>query len=538
MQDFRMDEERGRRVVAVFETGMRQSIGRWARKPFTLFDWQRYDLTIPLFGWVRPDGFRRFKKSLNWTPKKNGKSGYAGGLGLTMLVADGEYSPEVYCSATTRAQAGIIHKVSRDIAKNSPAFASRLKIYDGVSRIVCPSNGGVFAALSSESKSSEGLNWHAWLCDEIHVNERALVEALEKGGIAREQSLLFAISTAGIFDPFSIGWQYWEHSQQIHTGALMDPSIHTLVYAADNADDFMDPAVHKRANPSLDLIVPAATLMAEAEEAKSIPTKINAFKRYNLNVWVQSSEGWMEYARWARCGAKDPTPCRMIDGELVLSKYAEKLRGRRCFGGLDLSSTRDLTAAALWFPPRNDKEPHQQITLFWLPGDDIVNLGLHAKAPYGLWCDEGWLHLTEGDVVDYQAIRQFFNAASQVFHVEDIGYDRHNATSIVSDMVEDGLEMVVHSQGFAGMSPPIKEMESLLSSNNTRLLHENHPVLNWNIANAQVIENSNGDRKIIKQNKAKRMHIDGLIANLSALWRVINDPYGGVSVYESRGMLG
>lgn len=535
LRDYRMSEEAGRRVVTFFEKGMRQTMSRWANKPFELFDWQKYDLTIPLFGWQSPQGLRRFRKSINWTPKKQGKSNYAGGLGNYMLVGDGEMSPEVYCSATSRQQAGIIHKVARDIAKASPALAKRVTPYDTMARMVCQKNNGVFQALSSETKGSEGLNWHLHIFDEIHVNSRPLVEALEKGGIAREQSLLFSISTAGIFDPYSIGWQYWEHSQHIHGGSIMDPKVHTLIYAADPASDWMDPAVHKRACPSLDLITKAEDMLQEANDAKKIPTKLNAFKRYNLNIWVQSAERWLNHDRWVSRGHKDPQPCMMRDGELILSPYAKALVGRHCFGGFDLSTTTDMTAAALWFPATSDGQPHYQITMFWVPGEDIVSLGHNAKAPYGQWIDEGWLHKTDGDVVDYQAMRQFYNAANKYFAIEDIGYDRFNATSIVSDLVSDGFELVTHPTGFGGMSPPIKEIESMLGKRGA-LCHENHPILNWNIANAQALSNSNGDRRLVRMHKQRRYHIDGACANLTALWRYINNPDAGPSVYETRGI--
>lgn len=535
MSDHRMDEARGRAVVDIIQKCMRQTMSRWAGKPFTLFDWQVYDLVVPLFGWVNSKGTRRFRKSINWTPKKQGKSNIAAAIGNYMLVADREYSPEIYCSATSRQQAGIIHKVARDIVKVSPALAKRVTLYETQARMVCPGNNGIFQALSSETKGSEGLNWHMWMCDEVHVNARPLVEALERGGIAREQSLLFAISTAGVFDPYSIGWQYWEHSQHIYDGSILDPKVHTLVYAAPPDCDWLDPAMHKYANPSLDLVTSASDMMQEAQNAKAIPQTLNSFKRYRLNIWVQSAERWLDYDRWIARGTKKPAPCRMVDGELVLSDYAKKLVGRRCYGGFDLSTTTDMTACALWFPG-DDGKPAHNLTMFWVPGDDLVNLAHNAKAPYGQWRDDGWLHVTDGDRVDYQALRKFLLAASDVFDLIDVGYDRFNATSIVSDLISDGFTMVQHPQGFGGQSPPIKEMESLLANPNA-LEHENHPILNWNVSGAQAWSNTNGDKRLVKMHKQRRYHIDGLCANLTALWRHINTPDDGPSVYETRGIM-
>lgn len=519
-----LDMERGIAAVGWLESNLIHTMGAWAGKPFDLFDWQVYDVIVPLFGWVRKDGTRRFRKAAIWVPKKNGKSGLASGFALLLTCGDGEPSAHVYCAAKAKHQADTVHKQARAFAKKSPTLRGQLRVLDSTYRIVHPESDSFFAAVSSDAGIQEGLNWHALVMDELHVVDRALFASLEEGGMARREPLMLNISTAGEYDETSIGWTIWDYSQKVLSGDVVDTSFFARIYAADKDADPGDPVVWRAANPSLGITFQEDVLKAKWERTKASASTLPDFLRYHLNVWVQAQQRWLPPDEWHAC--RDDIP----DDQLV---------GRPCYAGMDLSSVRDMTAVALLFPPWKDDQRWRVRVRYWLPGENITDLGRKASAPYPSWVRDGWLSLTDGNIVDDQAVRRFIVEASKIYDLREVAFDRYLSTSVVTQLSEsDNIPMVEFGQGFISMNPAIKELERLIAGR--EIAHDGNPILSWNVSNAQLSRDAADNVKLVRGNKGKAMryHIDGLIALCMAVGRAAqNKGQRTTSVYEERGMV-
>jgi phage terminase large subunit-like protein len=523
-------------VVEYFETHLVHSKGQWAGQPFVLLDWQQYDVIMPLFGWVRPDGARRFRRALIWIPKKNGKSALASGLGLYLLDGDEEPGAEVYAAAVDTDQAQIVFSEAERMVRASDVLSERLKVIPSTKRIVTRDLLCLFKALSADSKKHEGLNIHGALIDEIHAHPNAdLWDTLYYGGAARTQPLLFSISTAGDYDETSVGWQQYEYTTQVLDTTVTDLSLFGYVCDAAKDADWQDPAVWLRANPSLGAIISLEDMKEKCNEARQKPTQQAQFKMYRLNIWTQQRDPWMDVDRWRACAATFKRGERKTHGTLR-AKLESELAGRPCYAALDLSLSDDITAKALWFPPQEEGERHRVLLDFWIPEDNVTEKGTANKASYAVWVDQGYLHTTPGDWVDYDAVRQALADDADRYEILEVGYDRWNATSIVQDLIEDGFTLEKIGQGYGSMNAPTKEFERLVM--HKELEHEANRVMQWQIANARAVYNPAGDVKLTKTNsqRTKRYKIDGVIAAIMGLSRVLANETQP-SVYETRGIV-
>jgi phage terminase large subunit-like protein len=482
-------------------------------------DWQVFDVVMPMFGWMRgTDGrygldgrdgpgqgegaraVRRFRRAAVWTPKKNGKSGLASGLGLYLLIGDAEEGAEVYCAASSRRQAGIIHKEAQKMVRRSAALKGRARVLESTNRILFPKTDSHFEAISSEAGVQEGLNWSGLMFDELHVADRNLVQTLEEGGIARAQSLMLAISTAGIYDPNAVGWDWWQLSQGVQRWSIQDWSFFSVMYAAPDTADPGAPETWRRANPSLGVILQEDQMAETWERAKHSSAQVASVRRYRLNQWVKSSHAWIEMKRWERLAG-------VLDEAL--------LKGRPCWGGLDLSSTIDLSAFGLWFPGREEGEPSWWRCWFWLPEDNLEEIARAAQAPYRAWADEGKILLTDGDVIDHGAIRRKIVDVAGQYDLQQIAFDPWQATQIMTQLQEeDGIEMVRYPQQGPVLSPALKAMETEVRKGLLR--HEGCPVMTWMMASAEVATDHNGNCRLVKGDRRARRKIDGVISMVMA----------------------
>ena len=304
---------------------LRHSKGEWAGETFTLAPWQAF-IVGALFGWKRDDGLRRFRTAYCAVPRKNGKSSTSAGIGLYLLVADGEQGAEVYSAATTRDQARIVFDEARRMVATSPALRRRVELL--INNLHVAASASRFMPLSSDSSTMDGLNVHGAIIDELHAHKtRGVVDVLDTATGARRQPLLFEITTAG-YDRHSICFEHHDYSIKVLDGVLQDDSWFAYIAAADEGDDWTDPKVWRKANPNFGISVKEDDLARKAEKAVALPGAQNAFRRLHLNQWTEQAERWIDMAAWDACDAPvDP----------------ERLRGRACFGGLDLSTTTDLS---------------------------------------------------------------------------------------------------------------------------------------------------------------------------------------------------
>ena len=493
--------------------------GTWAGKPFVLLPWQE-KIVRDLFGVKKANGYRQFNTAYIEIPKKNGKSELAAAIALLLTCADGEQRAEVYGCAADRQQASIVFEVAADMVRMCPALSKRVKILASQKRIVYLPTNSFYQVLSAEAYSKHGFNIHGVVFDELHTQpDRKLFDVMTKGsGDARMQPLYFLITTAGT-DTHSICYETHQKAEDILAGRKHDSTFYPVIYGAGDDEDWTDPEVWKRANPSLGETIGLDKVEAACESARQNPAEENAFRQLRLNQWVKQSVRWMPMKKWDECAGP---------------VYESELAGRVCYGGLDLSSTTDITAFVLVFPPRDEAEPYYILPYFWVP-EETMDLRIRRDhVPYDLWERQGFLMTTEGNVIHYGAIEKFIENLGERYNIREIAFDRWGAVQMVQNLEGAGFTVVPFGQGFKDMSPPTKELMKLVLER--RIVHGGHPVLRWMMDNIFIRTDPAGNIKADKEKSTEK--IDGAIAAIMALDRAVrcgNDT--GESVYDKRGIL-
>lgn len=493
--------------------------GTWAGKPFELIDWQE-QIIRDLFGTLKPNGYRQFNTAYIEIPKKQGKSELAAAVALLLTCGDGEERAEVYGCAADRQQAAIVFDVAADMVRMCPALSKRVKILASQKRLIYTPTNSFYQVLSAEAYSKHGFNIHGVVFDELHTQpNRKLFDVMTKGsGDARMQPLYFLITTAGT-DIHSICYETHQKAKDIIEGRKIDPTFYPVIYGADESDDWTDPKVWKKANPSLDITVGIDKIKAACESAKQNPGEENAFRQLRLNQWVKQAVRWMPMEKWDKC---------------AFSVDEDELEGRICYGGLDLSSTTDITAFVLVFPPLDEDDKYIILPYFWIPEDNLTLRVNRDHVPYDVWERQGFLQTTEGNVVHYGFIEQFIERLGERFNIREIAFDRWGAVQMVQNLEGMGFTVVPFGQGFKDMSPPTKELMKLVLEQ--KIAHGGHPVLRWNMDNIYIRTDPAGNIKADKEKSTEK--IDGAVATIMALDRAIrcgNDH--GASVYDERGIL-
>ena len=493
--------------------------GTWAGKPFLLLDWQE-QIIRDLFGIVKPNGYRQFNTAYIEIPKKNGKSELAAAVALLLCCGDGEQRAEIYGCAADRGQATIVFDVAADMVRMCPALNKRCKILASQKRIIYTPTNSFYQVLSAEAYSKHGFNIHGVVFDELHTQpNRKLFDVMTKGsGDARMQPLYFLITTAGT-DTNSICYETHQKAVDILEGRKIDPTFYPVIYGAGQEEDWTDPKVWKKANPSLGETIGMDKVKTACDSARQNPGEENSFRQLRLNQWVKQAVRWMPMKKWDAC---------------AFPVNPEDLEGRVCYGGLDLSSTSDLTAFVLVFPPEEDEEPYYILPFFWLPEETLPIRVNRDHVPYDVWERQGYIQTTEGNVVHYGYIEKYIERLGERYNIREIAFDRWGAVQMVQNLEGMGFTVVPMGQGFASMSPPTKELMKLTLEK--KLAHGGHPVLRWNMDNIFIRTDPAGN---IKADKAKSTEkIDGAVATIMALDRAIrcgNDT--SESVYDSRGLL-
>lgn len=495
------DKERADRAVMFIEN-LKHTKGKWDNKNFFLLPWQE-QIIRDVFGIVDENGNRQFRTAFVEIAKKQGKSELAAAVALYLLYADNEPSAEVYGAAADRQQASIVFDVAKKMVEKSPALMRRSKIMAATKRIVNYRNGGFYQVLSAEVATKHGLNVSGLVFDELHAQpNRNLYDVLTKGsGDAREQPLYFLITTAGT-DRESICYEIHQKALDILSGKKVDPTFYPVVYGLKDDEDWHDEANWYKANPSLGQTITIDRVRDMYREVLDNPAEENVFKQLRLNMWVASLTRFI------------PEHIFELGSEKI---DLESLSGRECYGGLDLSSTGDITALVLIFPPRNETEKYILLPFFWVPEETIPLRVRRASVPYDVWKQQGHLMATEGNVVHYGFIEQFICKLSEMYHIKEIAVDRWNATMLTQNLEGDGFTMVPFGQGYASMSPPTKEFYKLLMEG--QIIHGGHPVLRWMAGNVVVDTDPAGNIKPTKARSPEK--IDGIVAAIMALDRAI-----------------
>ena len=408
------DKEAADYAVAFIES-LCHTKGKWAGKKFELIDWQE-QIVRDLFGTIKENGYRQFNQAYIEIPKKQGKSELAAAVALLLTCGDGEERAEVYGCASDRQQAAIVFDVAADMVRMCPALSKRVKILASQKRIIYLPTNSFYQVLSSEAYSKHGFNIHGVVYDELHAApDRRLFDVMTKGsGDARMQPLFFYITTAGT-DTNSICYETHQKAKDILEGRKIDPTFYPVIYGADEGDDWTDPKVWKKANPSLDITVGRAA----CESAKQNPGEENSFRQLRLNQWVKQAVRWMPMEKWDQC---------------AFAVNEEELEGRVCYGGLDLSSTTDITAFVLVFPPLDEEDKFQLLPYFWIPEETLDLRVRRDHVPYDVWERQGFLQTTEGNVVHYGYIEKFIERLGERFNIREIAFDRWGAVQMVQNL--------------------------------------------------------------------------------------------------------
>ena len=518
---------------------LRHSKGKWGRgqgEHIRLEPWQQFIVWV-VFGWKRDDskrwveknsdgtvqdtrGTRRFRTAYLEVARKNGKSTMAAGIGLELAFADGEPGAEVYSAATKRDQARIVHKEAIRMVRKNQGLRKHIQIVKD--NLSLEATASKYEPLGSDSDSTDGLNVHGAVCDELHAwKSREMWDVLETATGSREQPLIIAITTAGI-DRRSVCYEKHEYTRKVLEGwqdrSFEDDTWFGMIYTLDEGDDWRDEKVWIKANPNLGVSKFFDDMRMKAKRAGQMTSALNNFLRRELNVWVQGAVKWMPMDQWRLCA-----------GDVAALEMAQRLKGMTCYGGLDLSSTGDITAFVLVFI--DEDENIHVFCRFWIPEDSMLIRSRDDGVHYQQWVEQGYMEATPGNVIDYDWIFEQIEADADLFDIDQIAFDRWGAARVVQTLQNKGMTMVQFGQGFASMSPPMKDLERMVGKK--KIFHGNNPVLTWMADNLVARIDPAGN---IKPDKEKsREKIDGIVALIMALDLALRHPEKK-SVYEKRGV--
>lgn len=498
--------------------------GAKAGERFNLEPWQE-SIVANLFGWKRPDGYRRYRECFLYVAKKNGKTTFSAGILLYMLVCDNEAGAKVYSAASKREQAAIVFGYAAAMVRAEPELAKRLTVYGewggAVSKSIAYSEKGAFyRSLSADSKKEDGLHPSCSIVDELHAHRTPeLAGILRKGTKGRRQPLTLYTSTADYNHESLCNTMLKRCRLILVNGGDKNkpgyaPEFLPVIYEASIDDDWEDPETWKKANPNLGVTMTLEDFEADVRLARDSPSEWTAFLRFNLNIVTDSDVAWIDMDKWDAC--KDP------------EFSATSLEGETCYAGLDMSSTADTTALVLLFPGQGNAI----LPFIWIPGESAYERDRRDAVPYTSWIRDGHVKSTEGNVVDYDVIRADINELGKKYNIREIAIDRWESTQLQTQLTGDGFEVFKFGQGFASMKSPTREFERLVISGGLR--HDGNPAARWMVSNTMVEMDAAGSMKASKSKSTGR--IDFVISAVMALGQALiaePEPDGPLVVFLS-----
>lgn len=469
-------------------------------QPFVLQDWQ-HDILWNVYGTVKDNGYRQYRYAYLEIPKKNGKTTLIAGIALYHLVCDGPQG-QIYCCASDREQASLVYKAAMGMIDQDEALQDLLKVTDSRKMIINKQTGTVLKVLSAEAFTKHGINPTVVIFDELHAQpNRDLWDVMTFGaGSTRKEPLWWVITTAGDDpDRKSIGWEEHEYARKVRDGELNDPSWYVKIYAAESDDNIFDEKVWFKANPSLGKNIPIEEVRQEALAARNSEAVEKTFRWLRLNQWVSLKKlSWLPLSLW------DQTVGKWGLSDLV---------GKRCYIGMDLSSTTDLTALCILFPPQDGIADWRAIFKPFVPEDSMKERTARDHVPYQRWVNEKYMTATPGEVVDYDFVEARVMTSNEEYDLRALGTDKWNSRMLTSHLVKKGVEVVEIGQNMAGMSPAMKTIEQLMKRG--LLTHEKNPVARWCWGNVVIATDGNENIKPMKNKSHER--IDVTVAFINAM---------------------
>lgn len=503
-------EEHARHALRFFDF-LKHSKGKWARQPFVLSNWQAF-WTALMFGWLRFDGTRRFRKAYFRVARKNGKTTWIAGIGLYLFVGDGEAGAEVFTAATKLSQAKLIHVESQMMVRQSKELSKH--ITSQRDNLFIAGTSCKYVPLGADAKTEDGLNPHGALIDELHAHPtRELYDVIDSATGAREQPLMLMITTAGFGGLETICRVEDEYVKGILEETIEDDKYFGVIYQLDEAeklgdefedaeeksDDWQDEQHWIKANPNLGVSVNIEKLREAATRAKQDPSALDNFLTKHLDMWVKGARKWMPLKQWKKCAAK--------------YTFDDLKEAESVFAGLDLASVSDLCSLVI---VANMPDGKKRIWgKHYLPEDKALSTENKNAALYKRWADQGWLTLTEGNVTDYDYIERDIHNMMSCLPIQEVAFDKYNATHIVNNLQAEDVPMVEFRQGFLSISPAMKQLEIDILTG--KLQHPNDPVINWAMSNVVMVRDAAGNQKPDKEKSIGK--IDPVVALIMATGR-------------------
>lgn len=495
-----MTHNKDRALEPIEFIGMLNAVDDFYGQPFLLLDWQ-YQVLWDVYGTVTEDDRRQYKYAYLEVPKKNGKTSLIAAIALYHLICDGP-GGQIFCCAADRGQAELVYKAACGMREQNPDIESILKLTDSKKEIKNTLTGTTLKVLSAEAYTKHGLNPTVVIFDELHAQpNRNLWDVMTFGaGAARKEPLWWVITTAGDDpDHHSIGWEIHEKAKKILDGEHENPAWYVKIFNAPEEADIYDEDTWYSANPSLGKTISIESVRQEALEARNSESSEKLFRWLRLNQWVSLKRiGWLPLTLW------DTTEGKWNPAELI---------GKRCYAGLDLSSTTDLTALALLFPPQDDLDGWRIIFEAWVPEDSMKERVARDGVPYDRWVKSKHLHVTPGNAVDYSFVEARILAAREQYEIKMLGTDPWNSRMLTQRLGRAGVLLYEVPQTMYQLSPAMKEQERLMRTG--KYTHENNPAARWCFGNTNIAIDGNENMKPMKNKSVER--IDLTVAGIIAM---------------------
>jgi phage terminase large subunit-like protein len=528
------DEKAAQRALDFFPEMLHHVEGALAGTPFVLEQWQQ-SVVANLFGWKTVDRHgrevRRYRECLIYVPRKNGKTPLIAGVACYVFFCDREAGQQDYIAAGEREQAGMLFRQVKGMVNQEPELKDRCRIYGGTAAagqsksLVREQDGSFLRVVAAEGDTLHGGTTHLAVIDEVHVQKnRNLFDTFATSFASQNRaSPLFIGITTADFNRESICNEWHDRACKVRDngGDKMkpgyDPAFLPVIFETAIDEDWTDPKVWAKANPNLGVSVSLEYLERECQKAKENPAYQNTFRRLHLNQKTQQDQRAIDMELWEA-------------GNVAYTE--ESLLGRECFAGLDMSSTTDVTAFVMLFPPKDEGEKWKTICRFWIPEENAYARDRKDRVPYTAWLRDKWVIGHEGNRLDYDLVRRDIIELAKLYNIRTTGADPWNATQLTLQLQGDGLKIELFQQGFKSMTAPTKELLAMLAGR--QLAHAGNPVLRWMAGNLATEEDAAGN---LKPSKAKSTEkIDGCVSLIMARGVSMTNT-SGPSVYDKRGFI-
>lgn len=520
-----LDHHKGMQIINFYPTFLNHTIGKLAGKPFVLAPFQQFTL-YNVFGWIKKEtGYRRINTVYDKRAKKNGKTAEMAGMALYCLSFDLEMEAQVFVGATKEEQARICWKQAKMYIESPVANpALRIMGFNCMQKIIgFKKTGATMMPLGGDSKTQDGINCHLGIIDEYHGHkDDSVKENLESSTVQRAQPLIYQITTAG--SNVQSACKHYEDSViEVLEGRSIDDHLWIMIHDIDQEDlnteeSWENKDLWVKANPLLGNGLSLEGIEKEYIKAINQPSKIRNFKTKNLNMWVDQQFDWIPSEVWNK--------------NKVATIPMEKFTNFGAYAGLDLSTTTDLSAYAILSEPDDFGDRYLKIWLF-CPKDTIEKRSKEDRVPYQYWADKGYIIATPGNVIDYFVIADSIKSTFHEHKVIRLEYDRYNATQLIQELQESGLNVSEFSQAIGTISAPTKEFEKLVYSGKVK--HDGNPALAWMLASCVIYADANDNLKVHKgRSGANGRRVDGIIATINALGGSMSTPEETNESYYNR----